>query len=71
MGSSVCYCSSRERWKGFSKCLQLVGRLFGVRRLETPIAPSLHLVLAKVWVRAGEGPAAVVVSPGNLCPRWL
>lgn len=69
--SSVCYCSPRERWKGFSKHLQLVGRLFGVQRLETPITPSQHPVLAKVRVRGGEGLAAVVVSPGNLCPRWL
>lgn len=42
-----------------------------MQRLGTPIPPSQRPVLAEVWVRGGEGPAAVVVSPGNLCPRWL
>lgn len=66
MGSSVCYCSPREEWKGFSKHLN-----WGSRGCKPPVPPPQHPVLAKVWVEGGEGLAAVVVSPGNLCPRWL
>lgn len=51
-GSSVCYRSPRERWKGFSKHLQLVGKSFWGVETGKPMSP---IPGALSWLRCWLG----------------